>query len=158
VGNFIFFQNAAFFPIPSSFFLLPSSFGYMKPKITNEIAWQQAELLMQPSLIRLIDNIRKQLDESIWKGTYQEVQIPFPGYQLCLEHQDEKRCVDLWELCYQICFNNYTPTHVEGEGVEVEIDTSLIDESGDIDWNRLDAKASQLVSDIFAQLPSTVNG
>lgn len=126
----------------------------MKPKITNAIAWQQAELLMQPALIRLIDNIRKQLDESVWKGTYQEVQLPVPGYQLCLEHQDQKMCVDLWELCYQVCFSNYTLTHVENQSVEVEIDTSLIEETGNVDWNRLEAKASQLVQEMFAQLPS----
>ena len=126
----------------------------MKPKITNAIAWEQAELLMQPALIRLIDNIRKQLDESIWTGTYQEVHIPFPGYQLCLEHKGEQRCVDLWELCYQICFTNYTLTHLESESIEVEIDTSLIDETGDVDWNRLDAKSRQIVDDMFSQLPS----
>ncbi|MDF0553106.1 hypothetical protein [Kamptonema sp. UHCC 0994] len=126
----------------------------MKPKITNAIAWQQAELLMQPALIRLIDNIRKQLDESVWKGTYQEVQLPVPGYQLCLEHQGKEMCVDLWELCYQVCFSNYTPTHVKSQSVEVEIDTSLIDETGNVDWNRLDEKATQLVDEIFAQLPS----
>lgn len=127
----------------------------MKPKIKNLIAWQQAELLMQPALIRLIDNIRKQLDESTWTGTYQEVHTPFPGYQLCLEHQGEQRCIDLWELCYQICFINYQPTHLENQSVEVEIDTSLIDETGDVDWNRLEAKANRLVEDLFAQLPST---
>ncbi|NJK75838.1 MAG: hypothetical protein HC786_29895 [Richelia sp. CSU_2_1] len=126
----------------------------MKPKITSTKAWQQAELLMQPALIRVLDNIRKQLDESIWNGTYHEKQTPFPGYQLLLEHGDKQRYVDIWELCYQVCFINYNPTHSEMESREVEIDTSLIEEdTGDVDWNRLDAKASELIQAIFDSLP-----
>jgi len=38
----------------------------MSPKITDTVAWQ-AELLMQPTFIRIIDNIRNQLDESAWR-------------------------------------------------------------------------------------------
>ncbi|MEG4446347.1 hypothetical protein QUB47_30970 [Microcoleus sp. AT9_B5] len=125
----------------------------MKPKITSPIAWQQAELLMQPAMIRVLDNIRKQLEESVWTGTYQEVQIPIPGYQLLLELQGEQRCLDIWELCYRVCFVNYQPAHSHIESQEVVIDTSLIDnETGDVDWNRLDAKASQLIQEIFANL------
>jgi len=45
----------------------------MPPKITDTVAWHQAELLMQPAFIRVID--RMQLDESAWKGTYQNVLI-----------------------------------------------------------------------------------
>jgi len=47
----------------------------MPPKITNPVAWRQAEILMQPAFIRVIDNIRKQLDESSWTGTYHDVLI-----------------------------------------------------------------------------------
>jgi len=161
----------------------------MPPKITNSIAWQQAELLMQPAFIRVIDHIRKQLEESTWKGTYQDVVIwpagttedikaivtqllqeleaaateeaveirrtlaglprPHPGYELCLQRQDEEVRVDLWELCYQVCFRNYTPSLEE----EVDIDTSLIDETGDVDWQQLDVKAQELVRQVFANLP-----
>ncbi|MGE5656483.1 MAG: hypothetical protein ACM37W_07700 [Actinomycetota bacterium] len=126
----------------------------MRPKITNMIAWQQAELLMQPAMIRVIDNIRKQLEQSAWTGTYQEVQTPVPGYQLCLKYQNYELCFDIWELCYQICFTNYLPSHSQTESTEVEIDTSLIEAStGDVDWNRLDEKARQVVEAIFATLP-----
>ena len=125
----------------------------MKPKITSPIAWKQAELLMQPAMIRVLDNIRKQLEESVWTGTYQEVHVPIPGYQLILEHQGEQRSVDIWELCYQVCFVNYQPAHTQMESQEVLIDTHLIeDDTGDIDWNRLDAKASQLIQEVFANL------
>ena len=167
----------------------------MPPRITNQVAWQQAELLMQPAFIRVIDRIRIQLDESAWKGTYQDVLIwpagttdetkaivtellqqmqgaepmelaeieqaltalpaPYPGYQLSLQHQGlQQVSVDLWELCYQVCFRNYSPSLDESASWEVQIDTSLIDETGDVDWQRLDAKAGELVDQMFANLPT----
>ncbi|MGJ5672745.1 MAG: hypothetical protein ACR9NN_03865 [Nostochopsis sp.] len=162
----------------------------MPPKITNSLAWQQAELLMQPAFIRVVDNIRKLLDLSDWKGTYQDIliwplettedtkaivtkllqeleaatpdkaleiretlarlPIPHPGYHLCLQRQEQKVSVDLWELCYQVCFLDYTSPNSDA----VEIDTSLIDEVGDVDWQSLDNKAKQLVEQVFASLPS----
>lgn len=125
----------------------------MNPKITNLVAWQQAEILMQPAFLRVIDNIRKQLEQSAWKGTYQEVQQPYPGYLLCLQHGDREMSVNLWELCYQICFLNYKLTHSELESQEVEIDTSLIDDTGDVDWERLEAKTNAVIEDVFANLP-----
>ena len=127
----------------------------MKPKIKDPLAWQQAELLMQPALIRLLDNIRKQLDESIWTGSYQEVQNPLPGYRLELEHNGQHVSVDIWELCYQICFQNYHLTHTTQESFEVEIDISLIDqEIGDVDWQNLETKTRKIIQDLFANLPS----
>jgi len=45
----------------------------MPPKITNSTAWQQAELLMQPAFIRIVDNVRKLLEKSSWKGTYHKL-------------------------------------------------------------------------------------
>ena len=125
----------------------------MNPKITNMVAWQQAELLMQPAFLRVIDNIRKQLEQSAWKGTYQEVQQPYPGYLLCLEHHHHQISINLWELCYQICFLNYEFTHSELESQEVEIDTNLLDETGDVDWEHLEAKTRQVIEDFFASLP-----
>ncbi len=160
----------------------------MAPKITNSLAWQQAELLMQPTFIRVVDNVRKLLDNSSWKGTYQDVltwaagtseetkaivtqlvqeletatpeqasQIretlaklptPHPGYHLCLQRQEQQVNVDLWELCYQVCFVEYNLSDDT-----VDIDTSLIDESGDVEWNLLDKKAIRVVEEMFASLP-----
>ncbi|MBE9004088.1 hypothetical protein IQ259_03355 [Fortiea sp. LEGE XX443] len=160
----------------------------MPPKITNPVAWQQAELLMQPAFIRVVDNIRKQLDASAWTGTYQDVLIwppsttdemkalvtgllqeiesatpeeadeirhtlarlpmPHPGYHLQLQRQEQKISVDLWELCYQVCFANYSP-----ENEAVDIDTSLIDELGEVDWQHLENKTKELVAQVFANLP-----
>ena len=124
----------------------------MKPKFKNTVAWEQAELLMQPALIRIVDQVRKQLEDTTWKATYKDVQTPIPGYQLCLEKQDTSICVDLWELCFQVCFRNYKTVHSELESQEVEIDTTLIDETGDVDWQCLDTKAQQLVAQVFADL------
>jgi hypothetical protein len=124
----------------------------MKPKFKDITAWQQAEVLMQPTLIRTIDNLRKQLEQSNCKGTYREIQQPYPGYELDLECGDDKKTIDIWELCYQICFQNYQPTHAPQESLEVEIDTSLFDENGEVDWIRLDAKAQEIIKEIFENL------
>jgi hypothetical protein len=126
----------------------------MKPKFKDMVAWHQAELLMQPALIRIVDQVRKQLETTTWKATYNDVQTPIPGYQLCLEQNGTSVCVDLWDLCYQVCFRDYHPTHAEQESQEIEIDTSLIDETGDVDWQGIDTKAQQLVEQIFADLPA----
>jgi len=160
----------------------------MPPRITNPVAWQQAEILMQPAFIRVIDNIRKLLDTSTWTGTYHDVLIwppnttdeikalvtrllqemetatpqeadeiretltrlpmPHPGYHLRLQRQGQEVSIDLWELCYQVCFLEYSP-----ENLAVNIDTSLMDELGEVDWQRLDAKAKELVEQAFASLP-----
>jgi hypothetical protein len=162
----------------------------MPPKITNPVTWQQAELLMQPTFIRVVDNLRKELDVSTWTGTYRDVLIwpdsttdetkavvtqllqemetatpeqaieirqtlsdlpmPQPGYHLCLQRQDQQINIDLWELCYQVCFLEYSP-----ENEIIAIDTSLIDEIGDVDWQRLDGKARELVGEVFGNLPCT---
>jgi hypothetical protein len=125
----------------------------MKPKFKNTLAWEQAQLLMQPVLIRAIDNIGKRLERSPWQGIYQEITTPYPGYQLHLTLNQQTVIVNIWELCYQICFQVYPPTHSENTVVEVEIDTSLLDEAGEINWQRLDEKAKQVVDEIFENLP-----
>ncbi|OKH27303.1 hypothetical protein [Chroogloeocystis siderophila] len=165
----------------------------MPPKITDPIVWQQAELLMQPAFIRVIDHIGKQLEGSDWQGKYEDVMVwpegttdetkdtvtqlvqrletaspsqvveieqtlihlPIPQleYHLCLQHQGVPEVkVNLWELCYQICFRDYDPAQT-AINYGVIIDTRLIDETGDIDWQCLDLKAGQLVEQIFANLP-----
>ncbi len=42
------------------------------PKFATPFARVKVEKLMQPALIRVIDNIRKQLDQVDWKGSYEE--------------------------------------------------------------------------------------
>jgi len=169
------------------------------PKFQDMLTWQQADLLMQPAFIRLVDNFRKKLDECVWTGKYEDIEVwpegtsdetkfrvkqlqaeleslppeqteeveealsrlpsPYPGYQLCLEHQGRHITVDLWELCYQICFQNYdaatgtSRVSDQADSQGVVVDTSLLDETGNVDWNRLDEKTQQLVDRIFGNLP-----
>jgi len=163
-----------------------------RPRFSNAAAWHQAEVLMQPVFIRLVDNLRKELDQSQWRGTYREEVVwpdtvssetreqvealqhqlaiappeetlaleealarlpkPLPSYFLCLEREGKTVTVDLWQLCYQICFVNYHPLLLQEEEVTVEVDLSLLDETGDIDWQRLDAKAQGVVRQIFTSL------
>ncbi|WP_414530338.1 hypothetical protein [Nodularia chucula] len=160
----------------------------MPPRITNPVTWQQAELLMQPAFIRVVDNIRKHLDTSGWKGSYHDVLIwpanttdeikalvtqlleamesasleeadeiratladlpmPHPGYHLLLQRQQHEVSIDLWEMCYQVCFLNYSA--VSGSA---NIDTTLIDEAGEVDWQCLENKTRDLVAEMFANLP-----
>lgn len=163
------------------------------PKFADIRAWEQAELLMQPVFIRVIDNIRKQLEQTTWKGSYQDSPIwseavpeatrarvvelqqqlatatpqeaedieeqlarlpsPQPSYVLCLQKGDRQITVDLWQLCYQICFRNYSPIlNAMDQDLIVEVDTSLIDDLGEVDWLRLDEKAKQLIEQIFVSL------
>ena len=131
----------------------------MKPKFKDTLAWEQAQILMQPALIRVIDNIRKQLEISSWQGTYEQIQTPIPGYQLHLTRHDRSADIDIWNLCFQVCFQEYNPAEANinqeqiNSTVEVEIDTSLIDrDTGDVDWHRLETKTENLVKKAFADL------
>ena len=89
----------------------------MKPKFATEQAWQQAEMLMQPAYIRLVDQIRRQTEENENEilVSYEEVTNPYPSNLLCLQskvntrnsdHTDNNQTppllkVDIWDLC---CF------------------------------------------------------
>ena len=166
----------------------------MIPKFANPETWQQAEVLMQPIFIRVVDNIRKQLESSDWQGDYQNVHVwpegttpedkvrvvqlqkelenasedeladiqgaldslpqPFPGYELWLTHKDNRITIDLWQLCYQICFSNYDLVQINR--VPVEVDTELLNEVGEVDWHRLDEKAKDCVSSVFERLPNVI--
>ncbi len=196
------------------------------PKFQDQATWQQAELVMQPALIRVIANVGKQLEQKTdWKGTYEDVEVweagvsaavqghvrdlrsrlesappdiadqirqdlaqlpaPYPGYQLRLTpgnagaaadqavpnessresanepSRDLLVAVELWDLCYQICFRNYdsatgtswTGGFGKGKSQGVAVDPALFKPNGDVDWVVLDAKAQQVVERIFANLP-----
>ena len=132
----------------------------MKPIFKNSTDWEQAEYLMQPSLIRVIDNLRKQLDKSVWKGTYTEIEDPYPGHQLNLSYQDYHYAIALWDICFQVCFLDYQvfvstdSRNLENQEQEVSIDTSLFRETGEIDWQKLETKTQQIIDKLFANLPT----
>lgn len=154
----------------------------------NPQARQIADQLMQPALIRVIDNIRKCLDNSEWQGTYEETQIwpadvseaqmqrvktlrtqlqtatpeaadmirtelaalpqPFPGYELHLTQGEQERIINVWDLCYCVCFEQFPVGDVP-----VTVDMTLIDrDAGDLDWLVLDNKAKAIVDNVFQQL------
>lgn len=138
-----------------------------------------ADQLMQPVLIRVIDNLRKHMENQGISGTYhqdllwpqgtteaQRQQVtalqaqletatetavagiehdlaqlprPFPAYRLELSLPSGPLVVDVWDLCCQVCFQQYDPA------VPVTVDLTLVDDDGDIDWVALDAKAKGLV-------------
>lgn len=130
----------------------------MKPTFKNILAWEQAQMLMQPAMLRVVDNIRKEIENSHWKGTYKEVTAPIPGYHLCLTSTGYQVEIDIWELCYKVCFQKYEPVeHVFSQENEaaypVEIDTRLLDDSGEVDWQLLESKAQQCVRKVFSTLP-----
>lgn len=130
----------------------------VKPTFKNRLAWEQAQILLQPAMLRVVDNIRKEIETSNWQGTYKEVTKPIPGYHLCLSKGDYQVEIDVWELCYKVCFQEYEPLqHIFSQEDEaaypVEIDTRLLDDSGEIDWQLLESKAQQHVRNVFSTLP-----
>ena len=130
----------------------------MKPKFKTNLAWEQAQLLMQPALIRVLDNIRKQLDASDWKGTYDEVTEPIPGYILTLSKGDRSLEIDIWQLCYQVCFQDYALpqqhlfSNIEQRSIEVDIDERLLSDTGELDWHLIETKAQQTVRSVFSDI------
>jgi hypothetical protein len=132
----------------------------MKPKFVNAQAWQQAEMLMQPAYIRLVDQIRQQTEEndSSVQVSYEEITTPYPSNLLCLQPKESKTNngislrVDIWDLCFQVCFVNYEPLPAGQLEQWVAIDTSLFDpQTQAIDWTKLDAKAQAAVLQVFAR-------
>ncbi len=126
----------------------------MLPKFADELAWQQAEFLMQPIYIRIIDRIRQHSETSTWQVSYEEVQTPQPTNYLCLQSGDKQLKFDIWDLCYRVCFLDHDGNHSELETQVVAVDTSLLDlEAGTPDWHRLDDKANVVIARIFNNLP-----
>jgi hypothetical protein len=152
----------------------------------------QAEQLMQPTLIRVIDNLRKQIETTSWQSKYvervlwpasateadqqkvkeiaasletatpdQEQQLrqqlntlptPLPTYQLHLTQDGNTVVLDVWQLCFQVCFVNYEP------GVPVRVDRGLLDTDHEIDWMALDEKAQNHVSVAIQQVSQSKQG
>ncbi len=127
------------------------------PKIKDIATWQQAELIMQPAFIRIVDHIRQNLESCVWQESYEEIHEPEPQYLLSLKQEDQLVQVDLWQLCYAVCFQDYAANHLHQEHQEVEIDLNLIDAEGNIAWSALDRKAKALVDNIFLNLPANSN-
>ena len=78
------------------------------PKFKNQQEYDKAELLMQPIFIRVLDNIRQQSESLNWNVSYEETQEPFPGYIVCLSKDNYEVKKNIWQLCFEICFINYS--------------------------------------------------
>jgi len=186
----------------------------MSPNITDTKSWHQANLLLQPIFIRLIDHFRKYFEDSQWTGEYQNRELwpesvaesvklrrqqllqiletiapeaaespqvqslkaeletlpsPYPGYELLIFPKDQPESLpvarfDLWELCYKICFCNYSYNdHYHDGNNNLEntntakdsptiVDQTLLDEIGEVEWNAVDEKTAKVVADLFERL------
>ena len=163
-------------------------------------AGKTALTLMQPTFIRVMDHLRRTLEQSAWKGQYEtthawpegttpevkaevlwlydklegaakvdqadiecqleELPQPVPVYLLHLEKEQQTRTINVWELCYQICLANYTPQIERTDFVEVALnegqpDYALFDESGEVDWVRLDQKTAGVIQAAFQSLENS---
>jgi hypothetical protein len=163
-------------------------------------AGQTALMLMQPTFIRVMDHLRRTLEQSVWKGQYEtthawpegttpevkaevlwlydklegaakvdqadiecqleELPQPVPVYLLHLEKGQQTRTINVWEMCYQICLANYTPQIERTDFVEVALneaqpDYALFDESGEVDWVRLDQKTAGVIQAAFQSLENS---
>ncbi|MGB2925070.1 MAG: hypothetical protein WBB82_07200 [Limnothrix sp.] len=125
----------------------------MKPKFKTSAAWDQAETLLQPIFIRVVDNLREQLEDSPWTGEYADIQDPYPGYVLHLKNEYTEQTLNIWDVCYQVCFVEYPTAPVTDDSCEVDIDSSLFEASGSVDWQQLEAKTQRIIKEIFEQLP-----
>jgi hypothetical protein len=145
-----------------------------------------AEPLMQPTLIRVIDNLRKHIETTDWQSTYverllwpasateaekQQVQAiaasletaspeqakqlrqqlstlpsPVPTYQLQLTRNGNTQVLDVWQLCFQVCFVDYAAD------IPAQVDRTLLDIDNEVNWVTLDAKAKQRVDAALQQL------
>jgi hypothetical protein len=170
----------------------------MSDSAAGPASWAQAEMLMQPAFIRLMDHLRHQLEQTDWAGQYEtvnqwpsgttpeeqtmvttlhtlletstslqqqeqiedqlaELPQPIPVHLLHLTKDDARVTLNLWELCYQICLQDYTPclsrpTFLEVPLAEMQADGSLFAEDGEVDWTVLDQKTATVVTDAFRTL------
>ncbi len=158
---------------------------------------QTLALLLQPALIRLIDQLRLQLTGSNWQWSYQTHEIwpenvpqfardrygqlqaqldtvkdteaevldaelatmvmPVPVYFLDLIQGDRQLRINMWELCYQICLQEYSPVlasaSLDSPALALySLDPTLLESDETIDWSKLDQKAADVVSQMLEGL------
>ncbi len=123
----------------------------MKPTFKNATDWEKADILMQPTFIRVMDNLRKQLEQANLVATYEEVENPFPGHQLILTHEEKSVTISVWEICFKVCFLEYqfASDKATQDSLLVEIDSKLFKEQGEINWEKLEQKTQQTIQTII---------
>lgn len=123
------------------------------PQFKTALDYEKAEVLMQPAYLRVIDNLRRSLETCDWENSYEEISEPFPGHRLCLKKAAQTRTIEIWALCFQVCFVDF-PTESPGDRYDVTIDDHLFTPQGELNWDYLEEKTQVIVEKIFAQLPS----
>ncbi|ACB53420.1 unknown [Crocosphaera subtropica ATCC 51142] len=128
----------------------------MKPTFQNAADWDKAEILMQPTFIRVMDNLRKQLEKSSLVATYEEIQEPLPGYQLILTQENNSVTISIWDICFKVCFTDYELLSNESspDSIMVEIDENLFHEKGVINWDSLEEKTQKTIQNIIDNFPN----
>ena len=102
--------------------------------------------LLQQELKSTTDNDRAYEIEQILES----LPKPYPAYEWKLERGEELVTIDVWELCYKICFTlDYDPRIDR----PAQVDNTLFD-GDEVDWISLDQKAKHLVTEILSQLPT----
>ncbi len=157
----------------------------MLPTFATDRDHALASHLMQPCLIRIIDNLRKATETLDWQSEYTQAQhwpesttdaqkqqvaalaaqldradpdavpdleqalrqlpTPTPIYHLRLTQGDRVATLDVWELCFRLCFVDYVPDQ------PVTVDAGLVEADGEIDWITLDEKAKTLVTQALTE-------
>ncbi|MEM8639799.1 MAG: hypothetical protein AAGG51_13435 [Cyanobacteria bacterium P01_G01_bin.54] len=124
----------------------------IQPKFRTTADWQLAQVLIQPALIRIIDNLQTFLQASDWTGEFAMIETPEPGHLLILRQDGApEQQVLLWDLCFRVCFTDYPPATAEPPWVTLE--TEFLEADGEIAWAALDEKVNQVLHQFFAQLP-----
>ncbi|MGB0562854.1 MAG: hypothetical protein ACPGVO_13775 [Spirulinaceae cyanobacterium] len=123
----------------------------IQPKFRTTADWQLAQLLIQPALIRIVDNLQSFLQDSDWTGEFETVETPEPGHLLILSQAGQPdQQVLLWDFCFRVCFTDYPPQTTERW---VTVEAQFLEADGDIAWEALDRKVNQVLQQFFAQLP-----
>ncbi|CCQ69158.1 MULTISPECIES: hypothetical protein [Crocosphaera] len=127
----------------------------MKPTFKNTTDWEKADILMQPAFIRVMDNLRKELEKTNLVATYEDIQEPFPGYQLILTKENDSVSISIWEICFQVCFTDYqfSSNNSSQASIMVEIDENLFNGDNEINWQQLEIKTQQTIQTIINNFP-----
>lgn len=127
----------------------------MKPTFKNTTDWEKADILIQPAFIRVMDNLRKELEKTNLVATYEDIQEPFPGYQLILTKENDSVSISIWEICFQVCFTDYqfSSNNSSQASIMVEIDENLFNGDNEINWQQLEIKTQQTIQTIINNFP-----
>lgn len=82
---------------------------------------------------------------------------PVPLYRLDITYQETVLAINMWQLCYQICLQDYEPQlkdmSIQSPDLDgAKLDHALIDHDGEIAWEPLNQKAQLVVSQLIESI------